>query len=258
MSLFFPDNRPGPGVAPDEPRKTGLKRIGEMISRDYISFWLAGLLNLLGFFPFLLGVGYSYATHSLLIAILNGVLGGVLAAPGFYGLADTLLRSLRDEPGYWWHTYRETLKKNWKGTLLPGALAGVIFSLQLFVLLHMQELGWGALYFAFQLLSMLVFLGLFLWGLAQQALMEMSLAALLKNSLLLFLRYLGKTLQSAGLCLVFLLVVLGMFPNSVFVLLIFGFWLPGLCAFQIIYPVLDEVFAIEKTLNAVPDGEFEE
>ena len=47
MPLFFDYSRPGPGVSPDEPRKTGLPRIWEMISRDYMRFWLSGLINLL-------------------------------------------------------------------------------------------------------------------------------------------------------------------------------------------------------------------
>ena len=44
MGLFFDDSRPGPGVAPDAPRSTGLKRIWEMLSRDYLTFWGAGII----------------------------------------------------------------------------------------------------------------------------------------------------------------------------------------------------------------------
>ena len=95
--MLFNYTKPGPGVAPDEPRKTGLPRIWEMISRDFKSFWLAGALNVLLTLPFAFAVGYACATHSLLFALLAGVLGGLIAAPGFLGLADTLLRSLRDE-----------------------------------------------------------------------------------------------------------------------------------------------------------------
>ena len=249
MSLFFHDSRPGPGIPPDAPRATGLKRIWEMISRDYIPFWLSGIINLLLTFPFAFGVGYACATHSLLFALLVGIIGGLIAAPSFYGLADTLLRSLRDEPGFFWYRYRRALKKSWKSTLLPGALMGTVFSVQLFTLMHMHLLGGGLGLFLCQIVSMIISTGIFLWALPQQVLMELSFAALVKNSLLLFFRCFFKTLQAAAIVLLFALLVWMMFPNSVFLLLIAGLWLPLLCAFQIIYPKLDDVFHIEESIR---------
>lgn len=40
-----------------------------------------------------------------------------------------------------------------------------------------------------------------------------------------------------------------MLPSSVFLLLVVGLWLPLLCAFQIIYPQLDDVFDIEESIR---------
>ena len=128
MPLFFDYSRPGPGVNPDEPRKKGFPRIWEMISRDFKSFWPAGAINLLFSLPFVFALRFAYYTHSVLFALLAGLIGGIIAAPSFLGLADTLLRSLRDEPGFWWHRYSRALKRSWKGTLLPGAIMGMVFS----------------------------------------------------------------------------------------------------------------------------------
>lgn len=63
-------------VVQDESRETGSKRIWEMISRDHIAFWLAGMLNLLLMVPFAFGVGYACATPSLHFTLLAGVIGG--------------------------------------------------------------------------------------------------------------------------------------------------------------------------------------
>ena len=249
MSLFFDYTRPGPGVSPDEPRKKGLPRILEMISRDFSEFWRSGMLNLLGTLPFFFGVGYAHATHSLLFALLAGVLGGLLAGPGFLGLADTLLRSLRDEPGFWWHRYSLALKRSWKSALLPGALMGAVFSLQFFTLMHMYLLDGGLGLLLCQLLSMLLSSGLFLWALPQLALLELSFPALVKNSLLLFFRNLPKTLSAAAILLAFCLAAYLFFPLSAFLLLLTGLWLPLLCAFQIIYPLLDSIFGIEAQIE---------
>lgn len=249
MALFFNYSKPGPGVSPDEPRKKGLRRIWELFCRDFKSFWPAGFINLVMSLPFAFGLGHARATHSLLFAILAGVLGGVIAAPGFLGLADTLLRSLRDEPGFWWHRYSRALKRGWKSTLLPGALLGTVFSLQYFTLMHMQLLEGGIGLFLCQLVSMAVVLGIFAWALPQQALLELSFSARLKNSILLSIRHIIKTLLAVAIALIYAIVVVFSFPGSVFLLLIAGLWLPLLCMLQIIYPVLDETFGIEEAIE---------
>ena len=47
MALFnFHFDRPGPGVSPDAPRKKGPARFFEILGRDLMSFYLAGLLAL--------------------------------------------------------------------------------------------------------------------------------------------------------------------------------------------------------------------
>ena len=49
MALFnFHFDRPGPGVSPDAPRKKGPARFFEMLGRDFVSFYLAGMLALAG------------------------------------------------------------------------------------------------------------------------------------------------------------------------------------------------------------------
>jgi len=249
MPLFFNYSRPGPGVSPDEPRKKGLARIGELISRDWISFWLAGAINLLFSLPFVLALRFAYFTHSVLFALLAGLIGGLLAAPGFLGLADTLLRSLRDEPGFWWHRYSRALRRGWKSTLLPGAILGTVFSAQVFTLLHMPVIGGGLALLLCQLAGMVLSVGLFAWGLPQQALMELRPLALVKNCFLLFFRYIGKTLTAAAILLGYAILVRILFPGSVFLLLTAGLWLPLLCALQVIYPTIDELFGIEKAIE---------
>lgn len=249
MPLFFDYSRPGPGVSPDEPRKTGLPRIWEMISRDYMRFWLSGLINLLFSLPFVFAVRFAYFTHSILFALLAGVIGGILAAPSFLGLADTLLRSLRDEPGFWWHRYSRALKQSWKGTLLLGAVMGTVFSVQFFTLTHLSEVDGGIALFLCQLVGMILSTGLFAWGLPQQALLELRFGALVKNCFLLFFRHIGKTLTAVAILLGFTILVWISFPFSVFLLLLTGLWLPLLCALQVIYPKLDEIFGIEEAIE---------
>ena len=69
---------------------------------------------------------------------LKEKLGGMIAAPQIVGLNDTILRTLRDEPGYWWETYRHTWKRNLKESLLPGAVCGLLLAMELFSLCHIN------------------------------------------------------------------------------------------------------------------------
>ena len=66
MALFnFHFDRPGPGVSPDAPRKKGPARFFEILGRDLMSFYLAGLLALVSALPFVFGVWFAVDTHSL-------------------------------------------------------------------------------------------------------------------------------------------------------------------------------------------------
>ena len=77
-------------------------------------------------------------THSLIPLLAAGILGGMLAAPQIVGLNDTILRALRDEPGYWWGTYKRAWKRNAKASLLPGAVCGLLLALEIFTLFHLD------------------------------------------------------------------------------------------------------------------------
>ena len=141
MALFhYNFDKAGPGVPENAPRKKGLARFWEMLSRDSFAFWRAGMLALLSALPFMLGVWFAVATHALLPLLAAGLLGGALMAPQLVGLNDTILRSLRDEPGYWWATYCRAWKRNAKASLLPGAVFGLVLGAQIFALFHTQ---WG-------------------------------------------------------------------------------------------------------------------
>ena len=96
---FFQQNydKPGPGVERDTPRKTGLARIVEVISRDFFSFWKASFLLLLSCIPLILGVYLALLNSNAVLMLLAAALGGVVAGPQLCGIADTILRSLRDE-----------------------------------------------------------------------------------------------------------------------------------------------------------------
>ena len=253
MGLFNQHfDRPGPGVAKDAPRKKGPARYFEVLFRDFGSFFKANLLCAAGYLPFFFLAGAGLLSVSLPLTILGGVLGGVLAGPCLAGLHDTILRALRDEPGFWWHIYKRAFKNNWKGSLALGGVLGLLVSGQLFMVWCWM---WGAL----QLDAMgaaLLALNILLTGMCapfafgQLVLMEMPLGLLFKNTLLLALSQAPWALLMAAVQAVYWIGMLLLFPVSLLWVVFLGFIPVTLFCQQIVYTRLDKLFGLDEQFKA--------
>ena len=245
---FFP-NDPSSAPERDLPRKTGVFRLWETLSRDFWDLFRAGFLALAGCVPFLLGLAFSLSTHALIYAPVFGLLGGAVAGPELCGLADTVLRGLRDEPGFWWYIYRRAWARNAKASLLPGAIGGGLLSTQIFLLFHAGALGLSTAMGAALIAGVLLVLAVSLYLWPQLALMELSFPQLLKNSALLFLGQLPRSLAALTIVAVYL-GLLARFHLFIIPLLPFtNLWLPVLPALFLIYPGINENFHIEEKLG---------
>lgn len=249
MSFFKPNyDAPGPGIESDTPRKKGFARFIEVVIRDFPSFLGAGLLALFSSIPFILGLQLSILSHSILICLVAGLAGGILAAPQLCGLADTILRSLRDEPGFFWHRYRRAWKQNIFPGMKSGAFLGVLLSVQLFLLTHLNSLPFSWAFPALAI-SILVLLGFLPYLLAQIVLLDLSVVNIVRNSLFLFVACLPRTLLSAVLQAAYWLLIFLFLPFSSIVFAIAGLWLPCLLGLLSIYPILNDRFQIEERIR---------
>lgn len=238
---------------PQPPREqpSEAPRFAERLERDLKKYLLASIFAFAGLLPFILGVGFSISSHAVLPLLLAGGLGGMLAAPGLCGLTDTLLRSLRDEAGMWWHTYRRVWKRNFRASLLPGVFFGLLFSMQLFAVTHLDLLDAPMLQLGMLGLSALLLFGILAYLLPMLVLLELPFGAMLKNSLLLFLRHFPKSLLAAIILFVFSCGILLWFPVSTIVLLVGGLWIPFFLACRIIYPILDQYFCLTAAIASL-------
>lgn len=246
---FFPKPDRAPEEGAELPRKTGLARFWEILSRDLMSFFKAGFLALLGAVPFAAGLVFALYSHAMVLAPLTGLLGGLVAGPQLCGLADTILRSVRDEPGFWWHCYRRAWRRSAKHALLPGALGGMLLSTQIFLLLHAGALGATAGTRAALIAGFLLTLGLatYLWPLL--ALMELPFPLLVKDAALLFLGQLPRSLAALAVQGLYWGVVVWFFPLAAPLLPFTSLWLPTLPAVLLIYPGIESSFHIEQRLR---------
>ena len=255
--LFGSYNRPGPGVRPDEPRKKGFARLIEILGRDLWPFFKAGFLTLLGAVPFLVLMVMAIATHAVIFVLAAGIIGGMIAAPQMCGLADTVLRSLRDEPGYWWTTYRRAWKRNWKATLLPGMLCGLIFGMQIFTFFHVESMEITLVSVVIFIAGVLLSTGLFLYVFPQIALIDLPLLGILRNAVLLFLGFLPRSIGGIVVLAAYWGAFLLFFPLSLYILPFTNFWLPMVIAYLMIYPALEKSFNIESTIKKMREEQLD-
>lgn len=244
---FLPRHENAPSR--DLPRKTGLPRLWETLSRDFWDLFRAGLLALFGCVPLLLGLGYSLASHILVFAPALGLLGGAAAGPELCGLADTILRGLRDEPGFWWRTYRRAWARNARASLLPGAVGGALLSTQAFLLFHAGALGISTAVGAALAAGVLLVLAVSLYLWPQLALMELSFPQLVKNSALLFIGQLPRSVAALAILAGYGWLSVRFYLFAVSLLPFTNLWLPALPALFLIYPGINENFQIEEKLH---------
>ena len=247
--MGFLPNYDAPGPERELPRKTGILRLWETLSRDFWDLFRAGFLALLGCVPFLLGALYSVSSHVLIYAPIAGLLGGAIAGPGLCALADTVLRGLRDEPGFWWPIYRRAWVRSARACLLPGALGGLLLSTQVFFLFHAGALGLSTLAGAGLAAGILLVLAVSLYLWPQLALMELSFPQLVKNSALLFLGQLPRSLAALAILALYLWAAAQFILLSAPLLPLTNLWLPVLPALFLIYPGINENFHIEEQLG---------
>ena len=220
-----------PDIRPDAPRKKGLPRLAEVLGRDLDSICKAGLLALAVCLP---------AGLLVSLVLLAAAAAGWLTGPAMTGLYDTILRALRDEPGYWWHTYRRVWKRSFRSSLLPGVAFTALWSCLLYARLAAAPAGPLLLSAA-----CLTACSLYFW--LQSALFESSTTRKLENCLRMAVGFLSRTLAATAVQLLYLAIL----PRLGFFSLLTGLWLPSLIALMLVYPPLEHTLDLEVKIRQV-------
>lgn len=232
--------------APGPERKKGLMRMMELLDRDGSKFFRSGVLALLGAIPFFISVIFALAWNSPTLLLLC-VPTGMLAAPQIAGAADTVMRSLRDEIGWWWwDTYKKAWKRNAAACVLPGGVFGLLIGLNIYLLYFISLLADPTREFYMLFAAMLVGLSITQFYLPMLVCMELPFGALLRNCFVLFFSHPVKSLLASLLQLCYYGVMLIWFPLTGVILVITSVWLPMLISYVILYPALDQHFGLTQ------------
>lgn len=126
---------------------------------------------------------------------------------------------------------------------------GTILALQLFIILLPDNFPLSLDRFIILLAGFLLTLGLMNFIFPQIALMDLHFRTLLRNSLFLLLGNLPRSLGAVSWQVFLWGLLLTFLPDSFFLFILFGFWVPVLPALFLIYSVLDREFKIEESLK---------
>lgn len=230
----------------EEPRqKTGLARFWELLTTNFWNLFRANLFLLLGALPGVLLTVWGIWGRSLPIALAGGAAAGLMGGPLLCGLYGTILRALREEPGFWSLQYKHELKQDWKQALLPGAAMGLILALWLFEAAALGAQGPVSPVALFALAEVLFFvLGIGNYVFPQIVMVRVSTAKLYSNSIRLFIGLLPRSLAAAAVQSVYWVLFLLLLPRSVPVLMVTGFWLPCLLSMLILVRPMERYLGV--------------
>lgn len=238
------------GSGHDAPPKTGPARLWALFTGNIGGLLGGGAFAALSSAVYAVGMMVGIDSHGLIIALIAGPLGGVLALPQLCGLTDTVLRALRNESGSWWQTYRRAWRQNVKGCLFPGALGGLLFSFQLFIFAHFERLELDLFLLIAMVLGVMASTAIATWFLPQLALVDLPLGRAILNAMLLCVRYPLRTLGVTLLQLIYWAFIVVGFPHTLVLFFLLNFWLPALLVTMVLYDPLDEIFHIEDEIEA--------
>lgn len=256
MGLFFADE-------PDHftgLRKAGFPRYKEVLEGSWKEFFFVGFLTLLYFAPFAGGMVYAVLSKSALVAMLSGLLGGVIAGPGYACLVDLILRRLRSDRSDWWYCYKRAMGQNWRAAILPGViqclfLAAVVFGAALMI--------WGAGTVTMGTLLLLALAALLFTMLTmawwpQVVLFEQKAFIQIKNALFFAIFHFKKVFAAALVQVIWWLIIALFMPWTAFVVPILGVWYVLFVGLFLIYPDLDRDFRVEEQIEEKFPGVLED
>ena len=255
--------RPGRGVDPNEPEKTGLRRFAQMVGRDFGQLIGTNFLACLLLLPAALAVSLGVILLNFPFTLLAGLVTGLPAGVGLLLLTDCALRSLCNDPSAWLSRAGHTVKTKWKAALPLGAIAITLLGALSFVCAFLFEVMQGGQYpggavlvfLGFDLLVLAVAGSLTLAALTALPDGDVSFRAALRGAGQMLLLAPARSLGGSAVIFAGAAVLILFFPISTFWAMLFGFWLPALVAMQIFFPVLRQLYRIEVERPAAPAEE---
>ena len=244
LNRFFSTQEDG------HPPKKGPGRYFEVLYDHLGAILGANLLTCAGFLPLALGVSLGIVLENLWLALLGGAIGGAVAGPFWAALNAVALQCFQGSCDGWFGRWRRAMAR----MIAPVAVQGAALAL-----LGAGLTAAGSFFSA--LLGSAQQPALFVWIVIALDLYLLALAATLlfpslalsgegfgprmRRALSMLTLAPGRVLAAAAALLAWGAVLVGLFPASVPLSIVLGFWPPALLSAQLLLPPLCAVFDVE-------------
>ena len=265
MGLFKHNyTKEGPGVQKDEPRKKGISRFFQVLSRVGWDIFKANLLFFLCAIPF---AGAFLLAYQDVIGVFSFMLPLIASLPlggAFVALVFCVTKAMRDEPGFVWHDFKRKFIENAKQAAIPGALYAALFCgnavmLAMFsVNLPIIDPAATAALTAALIIANILFALIMPYVLLHIAYVDMSLPRILISSIILSFAKIGRSFMGALSSGAVYILFIWFLPGSLHfapLLILFGVPLSWLMCLFWIWPPMDSRYSIEKTLRSAKESD---
>lgn len=257
MGIFKYNQRSGPGIYKDTPRKKGLLRYIEVLDQDFGKLFRSNLMCTLLSIPYFLLMFLFFQDGSFLFGLTAILVGGALAGPALCCMIDTCLRGLRDEGNMWGLAWKKAWKQNAREAVGPGIVGAFFLTVQLLAFeMFTSDIADGTLPAWFVLIISILFVSTILqYYFFQTCTMSLSAGTKLKNSIILFFQWLPRSLGAGAINTVCLLVLYAFLPYTLFFIVLIGFSLPLTASSLMLYAPFEKKFDLEAKIQDLHDKE---
>lgn len=256
-------DKPGPGINKNEPPKKGFKRFFEIIRRDFANLVKLNLVLLMFLAPSLTIFIYNYLKVGNVLLLLLSI---VLAFPTGGAITSSLYcisTILMDEPRLVMYDFWRKFKENFVQSVFFGILYVAFLYLQIYTWTGMVQ---GYFPTSYVTMIMLAIAFVFVEMVApyiflQIGHLELKNKHILKNGVVIALKYLLKSFSGMILSLIPWFITFIFYPLSLWwmpILLFVGFSLSFLIILLRTWAPVDELFSISKTIRERREQDLDE
>lgn len=245
MGLFFPDDDRAEIGKP-----TGFYRYREMLGDHWFDWMRSGIITTIGALPLFAAVSVSVMSTSVLLLIPLSFLGGMIFGPFYSAYHDVFLRCLRYGRGTWWEQYRTGWLQNWKSSLIPGGILGVLIGAYTFMafLMYWRVTAIPLFTVVMYFISGLVLLAFITVYMQLLVLFEQNFKNRLINIIAFTSKYFWKVLSMSVLQMVILTLTIMLAPWTLFLVPVLGWYFRFLVIHKL-YDSMNEFFRIEELIE---------
>ena len=265
---MFNYSKPGPGIGKDEPQKYRFFIFFEIFFRK---FWKLIQINLLYFvscIPFFIPFFYVLSlrvNNPILLALsLSPTIGIATVTSGF----TYILRNFaREEHAFLWMDYRDTIKSNWRQSLVVGIVDFVVIFLMYFSLtFYYQHIKVNLIFavpFIICVFLSIIFVFMQYYLFVMLITFDLRVKQLLKNALLFAFAGLGRNLLISLFSGIIILIIPLLFPYSLLLIPLIALSIIGLIINFNVWPLIDRIMIPkdtpeDKVENSVFDDNLEQ